>query len=518
VFPFDNGGKLATRDFYKALSEWFDITIVCLSGFINNIMKYNINLTQHLNVISLPLPSEMKTLEKEFQIEYNTNRCEATWIMSIIKGCHNCLEFVNQLREISKKSTIVIAEHVYTYRIAKSITENKKDTVIWYRAQNVEYDYKCATWGIYNVPPAAYNEVFKIEKECCNNSDLILTITENDAKRFCELYDVTNEKILNISAGYDAENIRFILPSERRAKTKNSQISALYISSSAQVAIDAANQIAIVAQDFLDIEFNIAGSVGSKMNTNSLPANVNVLGIVSDNEKVRLLETCDFALNPILGGSGLNIKMLEYFAYGIPVISTEFGARGIEVEDGVNCLLMKKNALQESIQRFSSLSLAERDNIAINAQKMYLSNYTWRSCAEKVISYIKYEEQLPFIPSGNIYVYGAGEWGRACLSFLQSKDIMPVAFLDKDEAKWGKTINDVRIQSLDKEIINNNDCSIIFALAEFMDAVKFFLDKGLKLENIIVGMYGVQLFRLSDGKGCIPYYIDIEKIQSEVGL
>ena len=28
ILPCNNGGKLATRDFYKALSEWFDITIV----------------------------------------------------------------------------------------------------------------------------------------------------------------------------------------------------------------------------------------------------------------------------------------------------------------------------------------------------------------------------------------------------------------------------------------------------------------------------------------------------------
>ena len=40
-------------------------------------------------------------------------------------------------------------------------------------------------------------------------------------------------------------------------------------------------------------------------------------------------EASDIAINPMLSGSGTNLKQLEYMAMGIPVVSTPVGARGI---------------------------------------------------------------------------------------------------------------------------------------------------------------------------------------------
>ena len=539
IFPVNNGGKLAILGFYKALSEWFDITLVCLSGFYDRFVS-PLKLTNHLTVVSLALPDSLVSLDAEVQKEFGVNiHSELTDIMTIIRGGHCCSELIENLKNLSTGSSIIITEHVYTYRLVRAIADKREDLAVWYRAQNVEYDYKIDTWGIYNLPSAIYNEIFSLEKACCEGSDLILTITDNDAKRFCELYDADNRKILNISAGYDAESIRFTLPSKRIQNAGNGQFSALYISSSAQVAVNAADRIADAARAMHDVYFYIAGAVGSKMKTDSLTNNVKVLGLVSDEEKIKLLETCDFALNPISGGSGLNIKMLEYFASGIPVITTDFGARGIAVEDGVNCLVTGEESIYDSIRRFSSLSFTERDNLAIKARELYLDNYTWRNCAIKAVSFARsnlhldihdadatldeltliiYKEQTPFIPTGKIYIYGAGEWGKACLSFMRSKNITPVAFIDRDKEKWGKIIGGVIIQSPDDVIAVGNDCYIIFALYDFTEAVMNFLIKGINPRNIIVGMYGTRIFRLSDGEGCVPYFISIDKLQKEAGF
>ena len=40
------------------------------------------------------------------------------------------------------------------------------------------------------------------------------------------------------------------------------------------------------------------------------------------------------AINPMFGGSGTNIKMFDFMAAGLPTISTEIGARGIESPGG----------------------------------------------------------------------------------------------------------------------------------------------------------------------------------------
>ena len=42
---------------------------------------------------------------------------------------------------------------------------------------------------------------------------------------------------------------------------------------------------------------------------------------------------------PILSGSGVRVKLLEAFAAGIPVVSTQVGAEGLARKDGEFCLL-----------------------------------------------------------------------------------------------------------------------------------------------------------------------------------
>jgi glycosyltransferase involved in cell wall biosynthesis len=55
---------------------------------------------------------------------------------------------------------------------------------------------------------------------------------------------------------------------------------------------------------------------------------IHFTGVVSEAEKAAWLARATVGLNPILTGSGTNLKMAEYAAWGLPVLSTAFGARG----------------------------------------------------------------------------------------------------------------------------------------------------------------------------------------------
>ena len=44
------------------------------------------------------------------------------------------------------------------------------------------------------------------------------------------------------------------------------------------------------------------------------------------------LIAADIAINPILRGSGTNLKMLEYLAAGLPIITTQEDDRGLDLE------------------------------------------------------------------------------------------------------------------------------------------------------------------------------------------
>jgi len=534
ILSFDNGGKLVIRGLYKALSEWFDITICCLG--CGDIFKDIIPLNANLNVALLAKPKILDKLRDDFVAEYKLGeKGNPDYEMITARECGNLEEYLDTIRTISDKSDIIITEHVYTYRLLKKIGLGKQ---LWYRAQNVEYDYKKHTWALHKLPESIYNEVFELEKECCSTCDLILTISEKDAARFQELYHVPSEKILNISAGYDTEGLRFVLPSERKQTNPANVHSALYISSSASVAVDAAKELIRIAPELPKVNFFIVGSVGNKLDYNNLPVNVIITGLVSEQEKIRLLETCDFALNPIVGGSGLNVKMLEYFACGLPVISTKFGARGISCENNVHCIITEVNSLKESILQFIEYDINDKDKIAKNAFDLFQEMHTWRSCAKKIINHIQhyysskfnldlakqcatdlyeFPSSEPYLPTKQTYIYGAGQWGMGSLSFLRQHSIEPIAFLDASSKKHGTFINGVKVISPDSINICNNEYCIVFALADFISPIKKMLSQGfLKDEDIIIAISGHRLFRLIDGVGDVPYNIDMVKLRNKI--
>lgn len=60
----------------------------------------------------------------------------------------------------------------------------------------------------------------------------------------------------------------------------------------------------------------------------------------------------DAGLNLVTRGSGSNVKLFEYLAARLPVISTNFGARGTELVPGTDYLPCSREDLKEAIQRF----------------------------------------------------------------------------------------------------------------------------------------------------------------------
>jgi glycosyltransferase involved in cell wall biosynthesis len=53
----------------------------------------------------------------------------------------------------------------------------------------------------------------------------------------------------------------------------------------------------------------------------------------------------DAAVNPISTGAGTNVKMCEFIAARLPIVTTSFGARGFRIVDGHTGFLFEKNAL-----------------------------------------------------------------------------------------------------------------------------------------------------------------------------
>ncbi len=104
--------------------------------------------------------------------------------------------------------------------------------------------------------------------------------------------------------------------------------------------------------------------------------NVYLLGQVSEEEKFAIYKTADIALNPMTSGSGTNIKVLGYLASGIPLITTQKGARGLALENNKNAIICNISEFPEKIRdvlKDSNLATS----LANNGRQLVEEIYDW---------------------------------------------------------------------------------------------------------------------------------------------
>jgi glycosyltransferase involved in cell wall biosynthesis len=131
------------------------------------------------------------------------------------------------------------------------------------------------------------------------------------------------------------------------------------------------------------VTFIVVGTVGYAFRPGDVPANVWMLGEVSATARQIVLETVDLALNPMFGGSGTNLKMLDYFAAGIPVISTKIGARGLPVVDGEHLFIRDADAFPLAMA--SMLESAEQAGaLAANARDLVEREFDWGTIGRRL--------------------------------------------------------------------------------------------------------------------------------------
>jgi glycosyltransferase involved in cell wall biosynthesis len=68
----------------------------------------------------------------------------------------------------------------------------------------------------------------------------------------------------------------------------------------------------------------------------------------------------DFGINPIIIGSGTNVKMAEYLAAHLPIVTTDFGARGFNLKNKKTCWIFERENLLPIIK------IALRQNLDLN--------------------------------------------------------------------------------------------------------------------------------------------------------
>jgi glycosyltransferase involved in cell wall biosynthesis len=82
----------------------------------------------------------------------------------------------------------------------------------------------------------------------------------------------------------------------------------------------------------------------------------------------------DAAINPMLSGAGTNVKMCEFIALRLPILTTPFGARGLRFQDGETGIVFAKDGLAPALLTLRRLFDEDPGRLRRMAADAYVRN------------------------------------------------------------------------------------------------------------------------------------------------
>lgn len=241
-------------------------------------------------------------------------------------------EYVAAARAAAAAAEVVVFSHPWCWPLVQSTL--RPEQLIVYDAHNVEGLLRLDLLDDGGRGTELAREVIRLEVAMCRAASLILACSVEDAEGFVRLYGIDAAKLRLAPNGAFARAVAPVAPVERAAIRARLGLDAapvaFFIGSDYGPNADAARFIADhLAPALPDMRFVVAGGVGASLGGRTQAPNLTVTGIIEEAVKADWLRAADLALNPMFGGSGTNVKMLDYFAAGLPVVTTAIGARGL---------------------------------------------------------------------------------------------------------------------------------------------------------------------------------------------
>jgi glycosyltransferase involved in cell wall biosynthesis len=251
-------------------------------------------------------------------------------------------------------SSAVVCEHPYMVGLPRAFGVD-----FVYSSQNFEAALKTEGLAGHPLREQVLPLVDEAERFACAASTFIVAVSEADATALGAAYPAT-APILVIPNGSEGPASGEGRESAGPARAGERPV-ALFMGSVHGPNYEAAQWIATeLAASVPECDFIVIGSVASSLE-GDFPPNVRLVGEVSAVDKTKQLHAAQVALNPMMSGSGSNVKMADYLQHGLPVLTTTFGARGYEWVPGADATVC---ALEEFKRELTSLLKSDRISVA----------------------------------------------------------------------------------------------------------------------------------------------------------
>jgi glycosyltransferase involved in cell wall biosynthesis len=400
IHPREGGGQLRCFHLYKALAESYDLEAVSLAGPGDE--QREIRLADGFVETVVPKSAEHEEAEAALGAEVRVPITDIAASLLITRTP----AYLDAVREATAKADAAILAHPFQQPALAAVAP---DLPMIYDAHNAEIMLKTAVLPDTDAGRRLLEVVRQVEGAATRHATLVGICSTEDEAALAHHYGLDPAKVLSVPNGVDARAIAFVDASARAAARDKwlrhyADLSgftgfrsiAIFTGSWHLPNIDAGKHVIELASQLPDVLFLLVGRHGVEFARWALPPNVILVGVVSDATKQTLLACADVALNPMIRGSGTNLKIVEYFAAGIPVVSTSLGSRGLGVESETHLQIATLEEFSSAIRAVldhpdDAAAMAERSRAVVEEQ------YDWTVLGRRLLA--KVEEVVPRRPS-----------------------------------------------------------------------------------------------------------------------
>lgn len=375
ITPAIGGGRQRLLGLYHALGESVDATYVGSYDWPGESFRDQ-RLSPGLREICVPLSDAHHAAARA-----SAQRMEGRTMIDLEFSEQASLspEYLKVAREHAASADVVVFSHPWAYPLLRDML--RPEQLVVYDSQNVEAVLRTSLHDDLPQADPILSEVAQIENDLCQEADLTLACSHDDRDTFHRLYDAQWNSLRVVPNGISV--FQQTVPSvEERAAVRaelglSAEPVAVFLGSDYGPNNEAARFVVEeLALSLPKVVFAIIGSCCQSLPMNALPRNVRALGTVSEQDKLRWMRAADMAVNPLTRGSGTSIKMFDFMAAGLAIVTTEIGCRGI-VHTGEKPFEVAPIAgFVDAIRRLST-DVERRDELARRARSVVENFYAW---------------------------------------------------------------------------------------------------------------------------------------------
>lgn len=371
------GGPVRVFHLARELGREHDVTVLAKQAQRNEVLRWGEPLRRDSDGFDEIAFRDFRSIALYGLTSY-VFRCPPFWQSSVVGRGE-----MRVLSESLASADVIEVEHPWGFGGLRPFLRKIGSAArIVFSAHNVEADLNppsSVRGGLLLGRPIS-RSIEKLERSAVENADAHVAVTADDAARLNALYGVRDWVV--VPNGVDTDKYQPATAADRHAARTELQLGAdkriaIFVGSLHAPNVEACKTILEVARQpaMREVTFLIVGAVAATIREAS--PNVQAVGPVAS---VRpYLQAADLAVNPMVRGSGTNLKQLEFMAAGLPTITTPVGARGLPVENGVNGVVL---SVDEYAKEFSHRVESCTAAMGKAARDAVRATHDWRSVGD----------------------------------------------------------------------------------------------------------------------------------------